>query len=533
MQDASLDLGSLIAVVVVVMCSWGLSLIISYTCWRALNRSQPEHLYCVQCSTLQIGVPPSAPLFHPECMQDYSSMPHVYQNFNSEPLQNMVKQVGCLPTDERLGILENREVQSALMDHVHQSNDGNYYVASSKGYINSDVLETVPVPSPEDELDKDTTVSKSFLSCNKRSPLLFADSDYEDEGELKMTLNERFSKSLGVPHTSDFNKSKLSQVRVLVSPNPLREEVCSQNHSHSDIAIKENVTTIQYEGPINVKSKKSEKENSPVDDVEMESNARKKILPVKTRAVSSTETSDDEVFQRKNSSDLHNSLKLPSNDVSQVQNSSSKSVRQKRSIARRYSRKDRKIGSPGNTATAQFYLKQQQQLQSVEVDINLDKTAENQLDLRPQHGVAINAPSSSFNQLEPRSSTLGNSNFHNLSDKALVSNIANYQPTPTTMNLSSNVTIEALRSASNAAASYSLSTNTAPSVLSPDLSKMPYSSVSYTQSEMSLVVSSSSPGGNERAGQKYASSTSSKPQSLDWDHYESDPQFTYQGRFSS
>ena len=164
----------------------------------------------------------------------------------------------------------------------------------------------------------------------------------------------------------------------------------------------------------------------------------------------------------------------------------------------------------------------------------MDKTAENQLDLRPQqHSAAINAPSSSFNQLEPRSSTLGNSNFHNLSDKALVSNIANYQPTPTTMNLSSNVTIEALRSASNAAASYSLSTNTAPSVLSPDLSKMPYSSVSYTQSEMSLVVSSSSPGGNERGGQKYASSTSSKPQSLDWDHYESDPQFTYQGRFSS
>merc|ERR1719167_1460807 len=122
------------------------------------------------------------------------------------------------------------------------------------------------------------------------------------------------------------------------------------------------------------------------------------MLPVKTRAISSTETSDDEVFQRKDSSDLHHSLKLPSNDVTQGQNSGSKSVRQKRSIARRYSRKDRKIGSPGNTATAQFYLNQQQQLHSVEVDINLDKTAENQLDLRPQqHSAAINAPSSSFN----------------------------------------------------------------------------------------------------------------------------------------
>lgn len=56
------------------------------------------------------------------------------------------------------------------------------------------------------------------------------------------------------------------------------------------------------------------------------------------------------------------------------------------------------------------------------------------------------------------------------------------------------------------------------SALSADPSPLQYSSVSFLQSDMSLVLSPSTPA-------HYASSQSSHPISLDWDNYASDPQF--------
>ena len=54
--------------------------------------------------------------------------------------------------------------------------------------------------------------------------------------------------------------------------------------------------------------------------------------------------------------------------------------------------------------------------------------------------------------------------------------------------------------------------------LSTDPSPLQYSSVSFLQSDMSLVLTPTTPA-------RYASSQSSHPVSLDWDNYASDPQF--------
>ena len=64
------------------------------------------------------------------------------------------------------------------------------------------------------------------------------------------------------------------------------------------------------------------------------------------------------------------------------------------------------------------------------------------------------------------------------------------------------------------------------SALSTNPSPLQYSSVSFSQSDMSLVVSPARPPTPVSLPQ-YASSQSSHPMSLDWDNYASDPQFKH------
>merc|ERR1719186_2250726 len=63
------------------------------------------------------------------------------------------------------------------------------------------------------------------------------------------------------------------------------------------------------------------------------------------------------------------------------------------------------------------------------------------------------------------------------------------------------------------------------SALSTNPSLLQYSSVSLTQSDMSLVVSPTRPTTPSLPNPPYPSSESSHPVSLDWDNYASDPQF--------
>ena len=112
MFDASIDVGSLCVVVVVVVCSWGLSLLLSLTCWNSYKKSRPNHLYCTQCSSLQY--PPGPPI---------PSLLYQYPSYALPPSQPYHHYQGLPHTAERLGILESGE-QPAMLAPVLQSSHG-------------------------------------------------------------------------------------------------------------------------------------------------------------------------------------------------------------------------------------------------------------------------------------------------------------------------------------------------------------------------------------------------------------------------
>ena len=227
MSDATIDLGSLCVIVVVVFCSWGLALLCSLTCWNSYKKSKPSHIYCIQCSTLQHYVVPPHPAAIP---------PLQYAN------QTQVNQHQALPhtTAERLGIVEHGRQPVVL-----RSCDKRYPMIPSASFgAGIEVLETIPDPSPHGDecLDQHTTISRSFRSAvkRKRSSINGKSPSRETAGrdnflDSSMTLNERFgtynNQLLGPEegvnanaNTSDMSiasaQSKLSQVRILTSPLP-------------------------------------------------------------------------------------------------------------------------------------------------------------------------------------------------------------------------------------------------------------------------------------------------------------------------
>ena len=153
-----LDSSSLCVVVVVVVCSWGLSLLLSLTCWNSYKKSQPNLLYCTQCSALQHAhMPPIPPLYQ---FPSYALPPSQYSHCQAHP-----------HTAERLGILDSGD-QPAMLAPVLQSSHESY---SARGDVGPglEVLETVHIPSParEEDLDQNTTISRSFRSAVKRPSL--------------------------------------------------------------------------------------------------------------------------------------------------------------------------------------------------------------------------------------------------------------------------------------------------------------------------------------------------------------------------
>ena len=116
MLDATLDFCSLCVLVVVVVCSWGLALLCSITCWTSYKKSRPNHLYCTQCSTLAgPPIPVTIPVTIP---------PPRYYYDASEPQYNPCRPLSH--TAERLDILTpyNQSVQPKSPNH--RSSRGDY-----------------------------------------------------------------------------------------------------------------------------------------------------------------------------------------------------------------------------------------------------------------------------------------------------------------------------------------------------------------------------------------------------------------------
>ena len=171
MPATPIDLGSLCVVVVVVICSWGMSLLLSLTCWNSYKKYRPSHLYCTQCSSLQYPahhIPPLQYQYPYPPQSRYPVFPH---------------------TAERLGILECGE-QPAVLAPVLQSSRGSYTAYTRGGGLGG--LEPV-------ELDQDTTISRSFRSGTKHSSSgtnlvsLNRATARSTAEEPRLTLNERFA----------------------------------------------------------------------------------------------------------------------------------------------------------------------------------------------------------------------------------------------------------------------------------------------------------------------------------------------------
>jgi len=163
--ESEIELTSLVLLIVIVVASWYLSLILSYSLWNFIKeRTYPHtYTYCMHCATRleQIGFPDEA-----------------YQ-----------------PPEERLGFRSLRE--NILNESRFVDGDG-LVALEGPGSVQGD-FEEVP------HLDRGTEVSRSF-----KGSFLGAEVFKNDAGD--QSLNE--CKGLNL------NKTKLSQVRVLASPSP-------------------------------------------------------------------------------------------------------------------------------------------------------------------------------------------------------------------------------------------------------------------------------------------------------------------------
>jgi len=603
MFDASIDVGSLCVVVVVVVCSWGLSLLLSLTCWNSYKKSRPNHLYCTQCSCLQFPTMPTMP-----------PLQYQYPSYALPPSQPYQHFQGLPHTAERLGILESGE-QPAMLAPVLQSSHTSY----TRGRGGMGVLETVHIPSPtrEEDLDQDTTISRSFRSGAKRTSsstnmrsLSRGATHRSGNKEPRLTLNQRFaSLSKSVLPSQDANisarsntsaQSKLSQVRMLTSPIPTeqgdllpaltltpgnamrstRKSLLSNISKRSVRSLLRRKSTKTrtldcHQGSINVGGARSKV---------MTHSATKDIEQGALTSETNLETSDEEVFtsqKPRTDPELGQYHATPVNpDLPRQYSQETLLVHRPHLVTQSRGssggsdwsnpRKDRQVGSPGNTANADYFTKQHTpQL----LDIDLDRPPREQPrtefvprpDKQSRRRATTSAPprqsqtrqdgggtqqfwsgrgteaaaQKSLLYLKPHkaykpgysesdftSQSEDETRRHNWERRGALdlpagepSPGSGFDLTPPMLDLSQVVPYETSAPASSAVPLLTTS------ALSTNPSPLQYSSVSFSQSDMSLVVSPARP--PTPTLPQYASSQSSHPISLDWDNYASDPQFQH------
>jgi len=534
----------LCVVVIVVVCSWGLSLLFSFTCWNSYKRSQPNHLYCTQCSTLQ--------------------PPYQHQQHYPDPPPH---------TAERLGILESGEQQPAVpAPPVLQSSHGSYSVFPRTGYgAGLEVLDTVPDPSHRrEELDHDTTISRSFRSARKRSSgierSLSRSTGIRNDGKVpQVTLNERFSTLSNPPaflnpedttasaKSRSSAKSKLSQVRIPTSPPPSeQDQALARTPSKVMKSTRKSIQSNSSRRSLWGARKEKLSNSSHVLTSKSKGGTRKKANTKDNghealTSETNLETSDDDVFisqKTRTGEQLGEHYTTPVNpELVQRQ------VSQEGMLAHRdrsNPRKERQVGSPGNTATADYFIKQHTpQL----LNIDLDRPGEQcksamvaRVNTQARRKVSSSAPARQAGGGKALALAQGHKH-HFLSAKSRQA----YKPGYSESDLASQSEDETRRQNWGRRGALELPPTQGPtpgfdltppvldlsqvlpdppsdplgatSTLSTNPSPLQYSSVSFSQSDMSLVVSPAMP------PTQYASSHSSHPVSLDWDNYASDPQF--------
>jgi len=596
MFDATIDLASLCVLVVVVVCSWGVAILCSLTCWNSYKKSRPNHLYCTQCSTLAgPPLPVTIPVTIPPLQYQYAPAP-------SQPQYNSYR--AHSHTAERLGILEPDNLRACRDSNLNYSSHESYpaFPRAACG-VGMEVLETVHVPSPasagEEALDQNTTISRSFRSARKRRSNE-GRSQYRgvlNDSKSCLTLNERFGTLPSqLLDSEDGNKtvgstvsaqSKMSQVRIISSPPPYEDgdgnHALTRTPSNAMKLSKKSIFSKSISGYKSMKTRRASRISSRETAGEGTSKLPFHVNTKDTKEYVGTSeaamvTSDEDVFikniQRTGQQlgQYHDTPVNPEIVVTRQFSQEQLQLHRPRLVTPSSGgsdwtnpKKERQVGSPGNTANADFFIRQHTpqvmniDLEKPGVDRILPKT-----DIVSRHNINKPARRGVLNSAPPRSTRQGSGDHqgqqHGVENHNLlgVKSRRAYKPGYSESDVTSQSEDEVRRqnwqrrgalepelpplslgpspdirfdltppvldlsqvvpsTSSNVPHSAPLYTTSA---LSTDPSPLQYSSVSFLQSDMSLILSPTTP-------VNYASSQSSHPVSLDWDNYASDPQFQH------
>jgi len=529
---------------------------------------------------------------------------------SSIPPLRYADQYQALPhTEERLGILEPGGQQVVLSANVHSSGGKSHPVFQSASFgAGLEVLETIPVASPEggDGLDQNTTISRSFRSAVKRPSSSSGKFLRDSKGRHNLiaspvTLNERFgivnNQLLGPEEGVTTNisdnisiasaQSKLSQVRILTSPPPNDpggpNQVMTRTPSNAMRSTRKSLLSGKsVKSFLGSKSKCNMKRtpNVTLGDINSGAAKTKMITHVATsdkkskvaRSDSNMETDDnDEVFlgqgqrtdqllsQQKNVTPIN--TELAPRHLSHELWPSNKVITSGGSYWTN-PRKERQVGSPGNTANMDYFINKQTP-QVVEINLHKSGVQEARTDIvRRQdklscrrkviksapasqaierHGgvgrdVRLRAPDHTHHLQLHKAYNPGYSESDLTSQSEDEIRRQNWDrrgalepelPSPPGLGphsgLGFDLTPPVLDLSQVVSSTLGVAPPSAPLITTSALSTGPlplqYSSVSFSPSDISLIVSPL-PGAAD-----YASSQSSHPVSLDWDNYASDPQF--------
>jgi len=354
-----IDLYNLILIVVVVVCSYGLALILTVTCWNSYTRHRSDDVYCTSCLSpsppapgYASGVPPPG----------YSLGPGVPCQFESHT------------ADQRLGLLvDGAGAEAAQVPFSAQllSSAQPSLVIGAGGDC---FLQPDDGPSPpgclqsEEGLDRDTTLSRSFRSSlfqSQSSPLqMFQMEEVKNAKDdvSKLTLHERFSAIKGTENNEEADQFKMNQVRVLTSPPATDNILMASSASRTPSTAREKV----------VKQRTSRRSlRSMFGRNKIKSVSNSKDPPDTAREPVTTDTNldttdNEEVFLSNNK-----------NSVIKDVDSDQPPLKPRRTSDWTDPKKGRKVGSPGRTGNADFFIRQAP-LRSVDIDLGPGGEGDNQ-----------------------------------------------------------------------------------------------------------------------------------------------------------
>jgi len=307
MDGKVLELETLVILVVVVVASFGVSLLLGLTCWNSLTRHQTSRLHCQQC--LHQPQPHMAP---PPLLTGppfYSSQPVGAESHTA---------------DQRLGLIVGSQNPSVFQAPVLSHSECQS-----------------PAGPGQDVLDRNTILSRSFRSSlfQSQSSPLDRLVDLGEEREARQT-NSRL---------------KLSQVRVLTSPPASQPDHLLTSASRTPATARLNTKRKTLMSNLSRKSLKS---------VLGGSRAQQVMSPPATSETNlETETSlDEEVFLCAGAEKGR-----VTNIVEQLQG---QLVRRGSSAASdwRDPRKGRRLGSPGRTGKAEYFKRQEHPSVPIELE---------------------------------------------------------------------------------------------------------------------------------------------------------------------